>query len=208
MRTVARTARLKRLRNIGPAVAVVLLAALSTPAYAHSAKSLSLGFIGGFLHPLSGPDHLLAMISVGLWGAFLGRPLIYLLPVVFPTVMAFGGVLGMAQMPFPRVEIGIAVSVIVLGGAILLRWRAPVWLAAGIVGVFGLFHGYAHGLELPSMANPVSFSLGFVLATGMLHVLGILIGLLRDRPGGEKLLRGMGAVIAAAGGWFLYAALA
>lgn len=199
---------MKRLRIFGPVVFVLLLSALSTPAYAHNAKSLSLGFVGGFLHPLSGPDHLLAMISVGLWGAFLGRPLIYLLPVVFPTVMAFGGVLGMAQVPFPRVEIGIAISVIVLGAAILLRWRAPVWLAALIVGIFGLFHGYAHGLELPSMANPVSFSLGFVLATGMLHVLGIFIGLLRDRPGGEQLLRGMGAVIAAAGGWFLYAALA
>lgn len=188
--------------------AAVLMATLPTAAAAHNAKSLSLGFTGGFLHPLSGPDHLLAMISVGLWGAFLGRPLIYLLPVVFPTVMAFGGVLGMAQLPFPRVEIGIAASVIVLGAAILLRWRAPVWLAALIVGVFGLFHGYAHGLELPSMANPVSFSLGFVLATGMLHVLGIFIGLARDRPGGETLLRAMGAVIAAAGGWFLYAAMA
>ncbi len=188
-------------------VLAAVLSTISTPASAHSAKSLSLGFVGGFLHPLSGPDHLLAMISVGLWGAFLGRPLIYLLPVVFPTVMAFGGVLGMAQVPFPRVEIGIAISVIVLGVAILWRWRAPVWLAAVIVGIFGLFHGYAHGLELPSMANPVSFSLGFVLATGMLHVLGICIGLLRDRPRGEALLRGMGAVIAAAGGWFLYMAL-
>lgn len=199
---------MKSARIIGPACIALSLIGLSVPAYAHSAKSLSLGFTGGFLHPLSGPDHLLAMISVGLWGAFLGRPLIYLLPVVFPTVMAVGGVLGMAQLPFPRVEIGIALSVIVLGAAILFRWRAPVLLAAVIVGIFGLFHGYAHGLELPSMANPVSFSLGFVLATGMLHVLGIFIGLLRDRPGGETLLRGMGAVIAAAGGWFLYAALA
>lgn len=160
------------------------------------------------MHPLSGPDHLLAMIAVGVWGAFLGRPLIYLLPVVFPTVMAVGGVMGMAQLPFPPVEDGIAISVIVLGAAILLRWNAPVWLAAVIVGIFGLFHGYAHGLELPSMANPVSFSLGFVLATGMLHVLGIVIGLLRDRPGGEKVLRAIGAAIAAVGVWFLYAALA
>lgn len=199
---------MKRLRIPAITSLVLFLAALPEAAAAHSAKSLSLGFTGGFLHPLSGPDHLLAMISVGLWGAFLGRPLIYLLPVVFPTVMAFGGVLGMAQVPFPRVEIGIAISVIVLGAAILLRWRAPVWLAAMIVGIFGLFHGYAHGLELPSMANPVSFSLGFVLATGMLHVLGIFIGLLRDRPGGEAWLRGMGAGIAAAGGWFLYTAVA
>ncbi|WP_420384135.1 HupE/UreJ family protein [Novosphingobium sp.] len=198
---------MKRLREFGIMAATPVLALQATPALAHSAKSLSLGFVGGFVHPLSGPDHLLAMISVGLWGAFLGRPLIYLLPVIFPTVMAFGGVLGMAQVPFPPVEIGIAVSVIVLGGAIMLRWSAPVWLAAIIVGIFGLFHGYAHGLELPSMANPVSFSLGFVLATGLLHVLGIVIGLLRERPGGERALRAMGGVIALAGVWYLYAAL-
>ena len=191
-------------RYVFPALALLLLT--FEPARAHSAKSLSLGFGGGFLHPLSGPDHLLAMVAVGLWGAFLGRPLIYLLPVVFPTVMAFGGVLGMARVDFPPVEYGIALSVVVLGLAILAKWRAPVWLAAMIVGVFGLFHGYAHGLELPSMANPVAFSLGFVLATGLLHVLGIVIGLIRERPGGEPLLRGIGGLIALAGGYYLYAA--
>ncbi|MEO6092055.1 MAG: HupE/UreJ family protein [Novosphingobium sp.] len=182
--------------------------ATAVPTFAHTAKSLSLGVAGGFLHPLSGPDHLLAMVAVGLWGAFLGRPLIYLLPVVFPTVMAVGGVLGMARVPFPPVEYGIALSVLVLGLAILLRWRAPVWLAAGIVGVFGLFHGYAHGLELPSMANPVLFSLGFVLATGMLHVLGIALGMIRDRPRGEPVLRAIGGAIALSGAFFLAAAAA
>ena len=184
----------------------LVLMAVATPAAAHEAASLSLSFGGGFLHPLSGPDHLLAMIAVGLWGAFLGRPLIYLLPVVFPTVMALGGVLGMAGVPFPPVELGIAASVIVLGAAILCRWQAPVWLAAPIVAVFGLFHGYAHGLELPSMADPLSFSLGFVAATGLLHVLGIALGLLRDRPGGERLLRLSGGLIAIAGCYFLAAA--
>ena len=184
----------------------LVLLAVATPAAAHEAASLSLSFGGGFLHPLSGPDHLLAMIAVGLWGAFLGRPLIYLLPVVFPTVMALGGVLGMAGVPFPPVELGIAASVIVLGAAILCRWQAPVWLAAPIVAVFGLFHGYAHGLELPSMADPLSFSLGFVAATGLLHVLGIALGLLRDRPGGERLLRLSGGLIAIAGCYFLAAA--
>lgn len=184
----------------------LVLLAVATPAAAHEAASLSLSFGGGFLHPLSGPDHFLAMIAVGLWGAFLGRPLIYLLPVVFPTVMALGGVLGMAGVPFPPVELGIAASVIVLGAAILCRWQAPVWLAAPIVAVFGLFHGYAHGLELPSMADPLSFSLGFVAATGLLHVLGIALGLLRDRPGGERLLRLSGGLIAIAGCYFLAAA--
>lgn len=193
---------------VRPATLLIpLLLLFPTPALAHEAKSLMLGFQGGFLHPLAGPDHLLAMVAVGIWGAFLGRPLIYLLPMIFPTVMALGGVLAMAGMRLPPVEIGIALSVIVLGLAILLAWRAPVWLAAVIVAVFGLFHGYAHGLELPSMANPVSFSLGFVIATGLLHVVGIGIGHVRTQPGGETLLRAVGGAIAAAGLWFLAAAL-
>ncbi len=187
--------------------ASLILLAAATPAAAHNAASLSLSLSGGFLHPLSGPDHLLAMVAVGLWGAFLGRPLIYLLPVVFPTVMALGGVLGMAGVRFPPVEFGIAASVIVLGTAILCRWQAPAWLAAPIVAVFGLFHGYAHGLELPSMADPLGFSLGFVLATGLLHVLGIAIGLLRTRPRGEGVLRLGGGLIALAGCYFLAAAI-
>lgn len=184
------------------------LLASASPALAHESASLSLGIAGGFTHPLSGPDHLLAMIAVGLWGAFLGRPLIYILPVVFPAVMALGGVLGMAGVPFPPVEIGIAISVIVLGVAVAARWAPPVWVAAPVVAVFGLFHGYAHGLELPSMANPVGFSLGFVLATGLLHLAGIGIGTVRDRPHGEAALRILGGLIAAAGVWFLSAALA
>ncbi len=196
-----------RMFLVSAALPLMLLAA-AAPAAAHDAASLSLSFGGGFLHPLSGPDHLLAMVAVGLWGAFLGRPLIYLLPVVFPTVMALGGVLGMAGVPFPPVEFGIAVSVIVLGAAILCRWQAPVWLAAPIVAVFGLFHGYAHGLELPSMADPLGFSLGFVLATGLLHVLGIAIGLLRTRPRGEGMLRAGGGLIALAGCYFLATAVA
>ena len=201
--------RLAASRKIIAPVAFAGLALLApASASAHIAKSLSLGVGGGFLHPLSGPDHLLAMISVGLWGAFLGRPLIYLLPVIFPTVMAVGGVLGMAGVPFPPVELGIAISVIVLGVAILTRWAAPVWLACVIVGIFGLFHGYAHGMELPSMANPIGFSLGFVIATGLLHVLGIVIGMIRDRPGGEVALRAVGGLVTLSGLWFLYAAIA
>ena len=199
--------RLNALRKFSVAASLTASFLLTaTPASAHIAKSLSLGFGGGFLHPLSGPDHLLAMVAVGLWGAFLGRPLVYLLPVIFPTVMAVGGVLGMAGAPFPPVEYGIALSVVVLGVAILTRWAAPVWLASIIVAMFGLFHGYAHGLELPSMADPVSFSFGFILATGLLHVCGIVIGLMRERPYGEAVLRGMGGMIALAGAWFLSAA--
>ena len=189
--------------------AALLLAGWLTagPALAHSGTGLPGGFLSGFLHPLSGFDHLLAMVSVGLWGAFLGRPLIVALPVIFPTVMALGGALGMANVPLPRVEIGIAISVLVMGGVIAAAYRAPIWLACGIVGVFAIFHGYAHGRELPSAADPIGYSVGFVLATGMLHVAGIGIGVLNDRPGGMVVTRGLGAAVALCGAYFLFRAL-
>lgn len=185
-------------------VAILLTAA---PVMAHDGTGLAGGFIAGVLHPLTGPDHLLAMVAVGLWGAFLGRPLVYLLPVVFPAVMAFGGALGMLDVAMPPVEVGIALSVLLLGMAVALAFRAPVWAACVLVGLFGLFHGYAHGQELPSAADPLGYSLGFVLSTGALHLLGIGIGLLKTRPRGELITRGLGGGIAAAGVYFLGAAL-
>ena len=179
----------------------------STPAVAHTGTGLAGGFASGFAHPLTGPDHLLAMVSVGLWGAFLGRPLIYALPVIFPGVMVLGAALGMFAVPLPTVEIGVALSVLVLGFCIALSLRAPVWLASAIVAVFGIFHGYAHGRELPSAADPVGYSVGFVLATGMLHLAGIGIGLLNDIPRGVLVTRGLGGAIGLTGGWFLYQAV-
>ncbi len=180
---------------------------LSNPAAAHMGTGLPGGFVSGFRHPFSGIDHLLAMISVGLWGAFLGRPLIYALPVVFPAMMVVGAILGMFVVPLPPVELGIALSVVVLGGCIALSLRAPVWAASIIVAVFAVFHGYAHGKELPSAADPVSYSAGFVLATGLLHVAGIGLGLLNDLPNGVVATRSMGAVIAAVGIRLLYRAI-
>ena len=182
-------------------------ALLAGPASAHMGTGLPGGFLSGFEHPLSGFDHLLAMVSVGLWGAFLGRPLIIALPVIFPTVMAFGAALGMAHTPMPPVEIGIAVSVLTLGALIALAVKAPIWVACLIVGMFALFHGYAHGAELPSAADPVGYAVGFVLATGLLHVAGIGIGLLNNRPGGVVVTRSLGALVAAAGVYFLAVAL-
>ncbi len=185
--------------------AAALIAA--SPALAHSDPALGGGLIAGFEHPLTGPDHLLAMVSVGLWGAFLGRPLIVLLPVIFPTVMAFGGVLGMIGTPMPPVEIGIALSLLLLGGAILFAWSPPVWVASGVVAIFAIFHGYAHGSELPSIADPIAFSLGFVFATGLLHIAGIAIGLLHLRPGGVAVTRVLGAGVAVAGIYYMVVAI-
>ena len=166
------------------------------------------GFESGIRHPFSGADHLLAMVSVGLWGAFLGRPLIFALPVIFPAVMVAGAVMGMLGVPLPPVEMGIALSVTVLGSCVALSAKAPVWIASLIVAIFAIFHGYAHGEELPSAADPIGYSLGFVLATGSLHVSGIGIGFLNQRPGGVRVTRGLGVLIAGAGVWFLYEAVA
>lgn len=189
------------------ALAIGTALVINTPAAAHIGTGLPGGVLSGFRHPFSGFDHLLAMISVGLWGAFLGRPLIYVLPVVFPTVMALGAVLAMLGYPMPPVEYGIALSVLVLGCCIAFAFEAPLWLASFVVAAFALFHGYAHGKELPSAADPVGYSTGFVLATGLLHVCGIGIGALNSRPCGMIATRSGGGLIAVAGLWFLFRAI-
>jgi urease accessory protein len=180
---------------------------LPMPAAAHMGTGLPGGFESGFVHPFSGIDHLLAMVSVGLWGAFLGRLLIYVLPVVFPAMMVAGAIMGMFAVPLPPVEMGIALSVLVLGGCIALSVKAPVWTACLIVAVFAVFHGYAHGKELPSAADPTAYSVGFVLATGLLHVSGICLGLLNELPRGIVVTRTVGGIIAMLGVWFLYRAI-
>lgn len=187
--------------RLRPAVTAGLLAALTTAAQAHTegASGIGGGLLAGMLHPLLGLDHLVAMLAVGLWGAFLGAPAIWLLPVVFPLVMAFGGVLGMAQVALPSVEVGIAVSGIVLGLMVALAARPPLPVAAVIVGAFAVFHGHAHGAELPSAANALAYSAGFVVSTGLLHVAGIGLGLLVRWPAGRWAVRGMGLLIALVG---------
>lgn len=179
---------------------------LAGPAQAHDGTGLTGGFISGFLHPLGGLDHMLAMVAVGLWGAFLGRPLLIALPVIFPTVMAMGAVLGLANVPIPPVEWGIALSVVVLGALIAGQVKAPVWLAALIVAVFAIFHGYAHGQELPSAADPVGYSAGFVLSTGLLHLAGISLGLMHRWGRGVLATRAIGGLIGLSGVWFVYKA--
>jgi urease accessory protein len=185
------------------AFAAILLLA-GAPAWAHEGAGVSVGGFGaGFFHPITGPDHVVAMVAVGLWGAFLGAPAIWVLPVVFPLVMAMGGVLGVAGVPLPAVEVGIATSAIILGLVVAFAARPPLWIAAVIVGVFAIFHGHAHGTELPEAANPISYSLGFVIATGLLHLIGISFGLLVRWPAGRIAVRAAGGVIAVAGLMFL-----
>lgn len=176
---------------------------LATNAQAHSAADIGGGFVSGLLHPVLGWDHVAAMVAVGLWGAFLGNPALWLLPVVFPLVMALGGALGLAGIGIPGVEIGIALSALILGAMILLAVRAPLWLAGLVVAAFAIFHGHAHGTELPEAASPLAYSLGFVIATGLLHLAGIGFGLLVRWPLGRIVVRAGGAFITIAGGIFL-----
>ena len=161
------------------------------------------GFISGFEHPISGLDHIVAMVSVGLWGAQLGVPAIWLLPVTFPMVMAFGGMLGLMGVPLPGTEVGIALSAVALGAVVATEARPPLWVAALLVGFFAIFHGHSHGTEIPPDQNGVLYSVGFVIATGLLHLTGIAIGLIHRWPSGQMILRLGGAGVAAAGGWFL-----
>ena len=181
----------------------LLLLVITSVAEAHTTSGMSGGFVSGLLHPVLGWDHVVAMVAVGLWGAFLGNPAIWILPVVFPLVMAFGGALGVVGVPIPSVEVGIALSAIVLGGMVAFAVRPPIWVAAVIVGIFAIFHGHAHGTELPNSANPLAFSLGFVISTGLLHICGIAFGLLVRWPAGKYAVQAGGGVIALAGVGFL-----
>ena len=192
-----------RFRQGGVLALAAVLTIVPQTAQAHSSKNLTGGFMAGFIHPFTGVDHLLAMVSVGLWGAFLGRPLIAALPVIFPAVMAVGALLAMIGVPQPPIELGIAISVLALGLAIATAWRAPVWLACAIVALFAVFHGFAHGTEIPSLVDPIAYSTGFMLATGSLHLAGIGLGTINSLRGGAVITRGMGGAVALAGLYFL-----
>jgi len=185
-------------------VAALALTLLSLPALAHVEDAArSTGFVAGLLHPILGPDHLLAMVAVGLWGAVLGRPLVVALPIAFPLLMLAGAALALFGIEIPKVEVGIALSVVALGAAILLAWRAPAAVAVVLVGLFGLCHGHAHGTELPESAAPAAYAAGFLLSTGALHLAGISLGLLWERPNGRRVLRAAGGLVCVAGVWFL-----
>ena len=184
------------------------LAALASRALAHVETGQAAGFVTGFAHPVSGLDHVLAMVAVGLWGAQLGLPAIWILPVTFPIVMALGGLLGLAGVPLPGVEIGIAASAILLGAAVMTERRLPLYAAAALVGFFAVFHGHAHGTELPPGQSGLLYSLGFVVATGCLHAIGIAIGAIHRWPAGRVALRLAGGGVGLAGVLFLWRAIA
>jgi urease accessory protein len=200
-----RETRDMRIRNarVLSVIAGVATAFWAAPALAHETEGVAGGLLSGLTHPLFGLDHVVAMVAVGLWGGQLKQPAIWLLPVTFPLVRAFGGVLGARGAPLPGVEIGIAISAVVLGVAVAAFFKPPLWVAAVVVGAFAIFHGHAHGAELPESATPLAYGAGFVISTGLLHASGIAIGLLLHWPAGEKVVRVLGGVISCVGLYFL-----
>jgi urease accessory protein len=147
------------------------------------------------------------MVAVGIWGAQLGAPAVWLLPVVFPLVMAFGGMAGVITGPLPGVDLGVALSAIVLGALVAREQRLPMWAAVPIIALFAVSHGHTHGAVLPDYGVPILFASGFVISTGLLHLCGILLGLLLRVPRGRVIIRGSGGVIALVGFYFFVAYL-
>jgi urease accessory protein len=171
-------------------------------AFAHTGIGQTVGFAHGFTHPVSGLDHVLAMILVGVLAWQLGGRALWLVPTTFVSVMAIGGALGMMGISVPFVEAGIAFSVIVLGAVVALGIRAPLAIAAGVVGLFAIFHGHAHGSEMPAAAAGIAYAAGFMLATSVLHIAGIAIGYLIGKISeqqGAIVMRSAGAIAAVAG---------
>ena len=181
------------------AAAVLVLLGATAPALAHPGHGDVHGFIHGFAHPIGGLDHVLAMVAVGLFAAHLGGRALWVVPAAFVTLMAVGGALGMNGVGLPYVETGIALSVVVFGLMLATSVALPVGLAAGLVGFFAIFHGQAHGAELPVGASGLAFAAGFMIATAALHGAGIGLGLGAGRVASTKAVRIGGAAMAAAG---------
>lgn len=168
-------------------------------ALAHTGVGATTGFIHGFSHPMSGADHMLAMVAVGLWAAQIGGRALWVVPCTFVGVMALGGVLGFTGVYVPFVEEGILVSLLVLGVLIAGAFKLPLVYSSLIVGVFAIFHGHAHGAEMPASMSAATYAVGFALATAMLHIAGIGLGILMQKTNLQTVNRFAGAAIAASG---------
>jgi len=187
---------------------VLLLVMWPLTASAHILPGEAGGFESGFHHPWAGVDHICAMVAVGLWGAQLGGRAMWLLPVVFPMVMSVGGFLGLINVPLPGQEVGIALSALFLGMMVCFQVQPKnlIWPAI-LVGVFGFYHGHAHGVELPPGESGLLYSIGFVIATGTLHLCGISLGMIHRWAAGSVVIRVAGAAIMVGGAYFLWAAV-
>jgi urease accessory protein len=180
-----------------PILSLALLFALTAIAQAHPAVGVPHGFVNGVAHPLSGIDHILAMVAVGMFAAHLGGRALWLVPVSFVAMMIVGGALGVTGVKLPLVEMAIGFSVVALGAIVAFRLDMANWMAMAVVGFFALFHGHSHGTEMPQTVSGLAYGAGFVLATAFLHLLGIGLGLGMARH--RRALQVLGGAIAAAG---------
>jgi urease accessory protein len=195
-----------------PRLALLSFALVTLPsaAFAHTGVGDASGFVHGFMHPVGGLDHVLAMVAVGLLAARLGGRALWLVPLSFVTAMILGGIAGASGAGLPFVELGIAGSVLVLGFVLALGRQFPTSLAMAMVGFFGIFHGHAHGTEMPVDAQGFAYGAGFVLATALLHAAGLALGIGADRLAGSWSIRASriaGGAMAAAGAGIMAGAL-
>lgn len=184
----------------------LLFSAIPGSAHAHDGTNLGLGgFLSGLVHPVLGYDHLLAMLSVGIISAQIGGRAIWIVPATFVSVMAIGGVLGLINIGLTVTELGIAVSLVILGLVIAAERRIPILTVMIGVGFFAIFHGYAHGTEMPDTAEPFLYALGFLVGTALIHITGVVIGdISRHYERGKFVLRVGGVLIALVGLLFIF----
>jgi urease accessory protein len=166
---------------IKPSLAAAVVVLTPMVAFAHTGVGDTSGFARGFGHPMSGLDHIIAMLMVGVFAWQLGGRALWLLPIAFVSIMAVDGMLGIAGIGVPFVEIGIALSVVVLGAIVAFEIKAPAATATGVVGLFAIFHGHAHGAEIPEVGDGVAYAAGFMIATALLNLSGIIAGFLMGK---------------------------
>jgi urease accessory protein len=190
---------------VGRLLFVAAALAIAPSAWSHDGTTLPYGsFLSGLTHPVLGLDHLLAMVSVGILSAQIGGKAIWTVPATFVVIMALGGFLGWVDIGLSAIEVGIAFSVLALGTAIAADRRVPLVAVMSAVGVFAVFHGYAHGAEMPTVAKPVTYALGFMTGTALLHLAGVVIGdISQHYAKGKIMLRAAGVAIAGTGAFFL-----
>jgi len=177
---------------------------ISNAVYAHTGVGLATGFGAGLLHPIGGFDHLLAMVAVGLWAVQMGKKAVWIVPSAFVSIMILGGVLGISGFYIPYIETGILASVLVLGLLITFAWKLPLTLSVLVVGLFAIFHGHAHGTEMPVAMGGLFYSVGFACATALLHLSGIALGMMAQKLSMEKVTRFAGVAITMSGCYLLF----
>jgi urease accessory protein len=188
--------------NLMKKLLISMMLIIPSVTFAHVADNIG-GFNAGLSHPVLGMDHLLAMLSVGILSAQMGGKWVWKVPLTFVLVMLIGGMLGMEGINVMSVELGITLSVLILGIAIASEKKLPPILAMVFVGIFAIFHGHAHGTEMPYLADPVPYACGFVAGTAAIHILGVLISyLLQKLKNGKSVLRYLGMSIASVGLYF------